>query len=197
MNVQGPIKQLIADNAAANAALGGRVYAVLAPQEAGYPLAVITAIGNRPHPTKSPLNNLIAPTSLVDNVSVQVDVYSTKFNEVADVAEKIRLAIDGYRGDVTHLTMTVAIDGLRYDNTVQDMLEEPELFRQIDQYTVRVNRVASIGAGNVPVFLNELDYYASDAAAITAGLSEGDWYLTSDANIYGMPTGMPKKIQEQ
>lgn len=197
MNVQGPIKQLIADNSAANTALAGRVYAVLAPQEAGYPLAVITAIGNRPHPTKSPLNNTLANTSLVDNVTVQVDVYSTQFSDVAATAEKIRLAIDGYRGDVTHLTLTVAIDGIRYDNSVQGMNEEAELYRHTDQYTVRINRVASIGAGNVPVFLNELDYYTSDAAAITAGMAEGDWYLTADANIYGMPTGMPKKIQEQ
>jgi len=38
--------------------------------------------------------------------------------------------------------------------------------------------------------------YASDAAAIAAGLASGDFYTLSDNNIYSLPGGVVKKITE-
>lgn len=187
MNVSGPIRKLIGDDATANALLAGRVFPSVLPQGqlAAGVCAVVSVVGVEPNDTKS-------GTSTEDSVTVQVSVFHADYDVAADTAEAVRGAIDGWRGDVTVGVFTYGIDGVRF-RTGRDLYEaDVEAHHIAWDYRVRYSRTGAAGVvGTVG-----LEYYESDAAALADGLETGAWYLLSANNIYGMKHGTPVKITE-
>ena len=177
MNIQGPLRKIIADYSDAFDIFGDRVFPVVAPQTSSYPLVVLTVTGNNPAPTKT-------GTSKVDNVVVESRVYAQTFEACATGDEKMRIAIDQFRGDVTFMSEVTAIDGIRYESTQQGIEPDSMLYVSVSTYTVRIKRDGLIGFENM-----NLPFYDSDESAISAGLQVGDLYRLTTDNFYGMKGG--------
>lgn len=182
MNVSGPIKKLIADSAMSNGILAGRVFPVLAPQNSAYPLAIINITGVNPSETKD-------HRSWHDNIQVRVDCYGVEFPDASEADEAIRLAIDGYRGDIVLPGSfgTIVCDGIKFMTGSTDIQEEPLLHICSSFYQFRYNRYGLTGAD--PGLVSYLKFYNSDDEAIADGLTNGSWYMADSANIYGKKYG--------
>jgi len=183
MNVQGPIRKIIADNPNAFALFGTRVYPVVAPQSAALPFAVVTVVGSNPAHNKS-------AASWVDNVLVEVAIWGVSFDETRQAEEVFRRAIDFFRGDVTFQLELTAIDGIRYEQVRQIYDNDSGYHCHIAQYTVRINRQNQVGP---PLPVKGL-FFRDDSEAIADGLNVGDLYFLTQDNYYGMPYGILKMI---
>lgn len=174
MNIAGPIQKIVGDNASANALLSGRLYpGGRAKQTPAYPYATLQVIGNVPSDTKS------GPSTL-DQVTVQIAVWSDRYQDAAEAAEAIRGAIDRFVGDVTVGSSTYGIQGVRFLDG-RDMPWDPsELYGVGMDFKVRYMRTGVTGV----IGTTGLQEYASDADAIADGLESGDFYLLSKNNIY-------------
>ncbi len=177
MNIQGPLRKIIADYSDAFDVFGDRVFPVVAPQTSSYPLVVLTVTGNNPAPTKTGV-------SKVDNVLVEARVYAQTFETCAVGDEAFRVAVDQYMGDVTFMGKITAIDGIRYESTQQGIEPDSMLYVSVSTYTVRIKRDGLTGQ----TYTN-LQYFASDEEAIAAGLQVNDIYRLSTNNFYGMKGG--------
>ncbi len=133
MNVSGPIKVIIAANAAVNALLNGRVYPGVIDIKRGFPAIAITRASTEANATKTGV-------SQVDFVRVQVDVYARTLGEAEDTAEAVRGALDYYTGVVVSGNDTVRVDHIDYIGTVDNWEDAPELHRVIQEYMVHIKR---------------------------------------------------------
>ena len=192
MNMSGIIRKLIADDANAFALVGSRVYPLLAPDAPTYPLVTVKMISDQPTVCKG-------QTSPVDFVGVQVDHFAKTFAASCEVRAAVRAAVDGFRGDVTFMAFTNPVDGIKFENGSQEVIdvqapsEQMRLFMHSDIYQIRLKMDSIVGGpGTNP---GALPYYASDDDAIADDLSPGQEYLLNGLNIYGMPAGMRKIIQ--
>lgn len=195
MNLSGAIRKLIADDASAFALVGNRVYPLHLPDNPTYPAVVVKKVNTIPSKNKS-------QPSPVDRVSVQIDCLSGDYGESNNTSEIVRLAVDGFRGDVVFLGDTIPVDGIEHDGSTEDFVDVQDgagamrVYFQTDLYTIRIKRDGLTGTpGSNP---GALLYFESDAAALAdpvAGLAVGREYLLNDINIYGMPPGMRKVIQ--
>jgi hypothetical protein len=162
MILAAPIKQLIADNAPAFAAIGARVYAGVLPQQPTYPACVVQAAGTTPYDTKSGV-------STVDAIRMQVDVYADTLTAADAAAELIRTAIDRYRGDVTAGALTWSIDGIRFLDAQHLWEDDPRVYRALYEYQVRILRVGTIaGDEDLPttgLLAENTDYLLTEAGA--------------------------------
>lgn len=121
MNVTGPIKTLIANNAPAHALMAGRVYPGVLEQETSYPAAAINVVSTAPTNSKT-------TASTLDRVLVQLDVYATTYAATAGAAAAIRTALDYQTsGSLTHIEF----------NGQEDMFSaKPELYRIMQTYSI-------------------------------------------------------------
>jgi hypothetical protein len=96
MNITGPIKAILDADATADALLDGRIYpAGRAVQNPTYPYATVQVLpGGRPSNTKSGFSTL-------DQIMIQISVWSTTYQSAAETAEAIRWAIDFWSDTVT------------------------------------------------------------------------------------------------
>lgn len=125
MNVSGPIIDLIAADATANALLGGRVYPQVLKQSTTYPAAAINVKGTDPTNTKT------GPSDM-DRVLVQIDVYAFTPTAAAQTAEAIRGAIDYQEtGDIA---------GIFFQREIGGLSEKPELIRMLTEYSIIYRR---------------------------------------------------------
>lgn len=184
MNISGAIRGLIVANSAANAVLSGRVYPVIFPDQYTLPAVAINLISTQPSNTKS------GPSDL-DIITMQVDTYGSTYTSAANTAQLVRSAIDYYRGDVLAGTVTVGIDGIAFQTCRDSFEEQPEEFRIIDEYSIRIKR--SGGITDMPSFVG-LVAYDNDGDALNAGVAYNEFYLLSEDNDYGMPYGVIKQV---
>lgn len=121
MNISGPIKALIDGNATANPIFLGRIYPDILPDKPTYPAAVINIADTTP--TNSKTN-----ASKLDFALVQIDIYGTTFESVADGAQAIRGAIE--------FQSTDALEHIEFRNSQSGFAGKPELFRWITEFSV-------------------------------------------------------------
>lgn len=134
MNVTGPLKVLIAANGTANGIFSGRIYPGLIPHGSAFPAAAINIISGSGNETKSGVSD-------TDSLLVQIDTYDSTYAGASAADEAIRGAIDFYAGAVS-LTGggTVTINSISFSGHQDDFENNPELFRKISEYRVRVKR---------------------------------------------------------
>lgn len=139
MNIPAIFRKLIADNTAAYARFADRVYPLHANDAPTYPLVIITPV------SITPSTNKIVP-SQVDNVSVQIDVYSTSYAENCTDAELVRTAVDMAIGSVTFMGETIPMDGMHFESGSQDFADiqgsngQMRIYRHVHTYAVRIKR---------------------------------------------------------
>jgi hypothetical protein len=176
-----PVLVIVAANTPAYDALGARIYPGVLPEQPTHPAAVITTAGGTPYPTKS-------GASTVDALRMQVDVYDTSLTNADEAAELLRVAVDYYRGDVTHGGVTWAIDGIHCIEPPRHFWnDDPKVYRIMAEYQVRIKRDALTGV----VGSTGLQEYADDAAAAAGGIAVGRAYILAEGSDVG-PAGVVK-----
>ena len=189
MNIPAIFRKLINDFPNAYSAFGDRVYPLHATDNpTTYPLVIVTPVGISPATNKTHV-------SKVDNVTVQLDIYSTKYGDNCTHAELVRESVDMWMGDVVFMGETIPVDGIHFEGGSQDFADiqggdgQMRIYRHVHTYTVRIKRG---GAGSAT---SSLRYFVNDEDAINNGLQAGDMFLYADNNFDGMPTGVPKVVQ--
>lgn len=193
MNLSGPIRALIADNNAANAALQNRVYPGVFPEQYTLPAVAVNIIRVEPNPTKS------GPSD-IDAAMVQIDCYANTYGQAQDISNLVRTALDYYRGDILIAGQTISIDYIDFEGQTDVWEEKPKEYRASCDYMVRIMRGNTIGDfdGQIvipsgPNFLQVFGPYIDDTAAIADGRTAGDLYIV-DAGNDAIPAGVIKKI---
>jgi hypothetical protein len=182
-----PVLVIVAADADAYAAVGARIYSHVLRQRPTYPAVVVQTIPGTPHGTKS-------GPSTVDELRVQIDVYADEntagggLTAADDAAEKLRVALDYYRGDLTYSGVTWAIDGISCLVPPHHAWnEDPEVFRVMSEYKFRIKRDGLTGA----VGSSGLQYFTDDAAAAAGGVAVGRAYIIAEGSDVG-PAGVVK-----
>ncbi len=109
---QGLATVLVSDPAVA-AAVGTRVYPVIAPATATLPFATWRRSGvQRTHTLSGPMG---MPT-----VVLSIDLYAETYEAVRDLADRVRRALDGYGGSPSD---SVLVDNVSLDNEADGFIQ--------------------------------------------------------------------------
>ena len=102
---------LIAD-AAVSSMAGSRVYPLLAPKTASLPFITWRRAGiSREHTLAGPMG--------MPNVSVEVQSFATTYEDVRELADRVRLVLDGYGGTVNN----VEVKNVSLENEADDFVQ--------------------------------------------------------------------------
>lgn len=157
-----------------------RIYAYAAPQDAAAPFVVASVVYVRPSDCKN-------GPSTVDTFRVQIDSTTKTATDSATLDRAVRAALDRVgKGTVSG----VSIQGIRFDTSLMQFDDERQLRTISSDYDVRVDR-SNVYPG-IPGIAG-LEFFVSDAAAIAAGYSVGDYYLIAVGSDVG-PAGLIKRI---
>jgi len=107
------------------ALVSNRIYPNILPQNVAYPaISYMRVTGPRIH-SHSGSSGLAHPL-------FQVDQWATTYSGVKDLAEKVRLRLQGFSGTV----VTVVINGILFVGDRDSYDDEVEVFRVISEYRV-------------------------------------------------------------
>jgi hypothetical protein len=138
MNITGPIKAIIDADATANGLLAGRIYpGGRGKQTPTLPYATLQVLpGGRPSNTKSGYSTL-------DQVMIQINVWSDTYQSAAETAEAIRWAIDFWSDTVTvgATDYTLSISCVDWRDAAWD---DSELFGFAYDFKVRYARAQPV-----------------------------------------------------
>jgi len=89
------LRSVLVANTVTSSIVGSRVYPVLAPKTAALPFIIWrrSAI-SREHTLAGPMG--------VPNVSVEMQSFATTYEDVRELADRVRLVLDGYGGTVNN-----------------------------------------------------------------------------------------------
>jgi len=133
MNISGPIRKLIQDNAAAYALLSDRVYPIVSLQDSAFPNVAVRRKGGRESANHD-------KGSDVDLVVAHIIINAATASSAYTVDNAIRTAIDRYRGTVTFKEESTVIDGIKYLASDDDYNQESNAFQITSVYQIRVKR---------------------------------------------------------
>lgn len=106
-----------------------RIYPVLAPSGIGWPALIINVVATDPTEEKD------GPSTL-DTYRIQIDAWSQKYEEAADLSEKCRLALDRksgtFGGD--------QVDSISFVNATDRRDDELEVFGISSDFQIRIHR---------------------------------------------------------
>jgi hypothetical protein len=96
---------VLAANAAVAAIVADRVYPTVLPQSAEVPAIVYTRVS-------ADHTHTLGGASSLASGRVQVNCWADSYAEAAELARAVRLAVQGYRGEVAVGAESITIDGL-------------------------------------------------------------------------------------
>lgn len=92
------LRTALVGNAAVTALIGSRIYPVMAPATASLPLVTWRRAGiSRSHTLAAPMG--------VPQVTVEYQIYAATYETARDIADAMRLVLDGYGGTVDNTTI--------------------------------------------------------------------------------------------
>lgn len=92
------MRSALVGSAAVTALVGSRIYPVMGPATASLPLVTWRRAGiSRSHTLAAPMG--------VPQVSVEYQIYAATYENARDIADAIRLVLDGYGGTVDNTTI--------------------------------------------------------------------------------------------
>ena len=165
MNITGPIRQLIVDNATAAAIVDERVFPVVLPQETTYPAVRLTVLDTKGNETKTSAADW-------DKVQFEISSFATTYDEAQRLDDAIRAAIDTFSGVVTVGAIAHGFKLIQYTRR-QDLFEpEVNMFHRRAEYVV----IYALDAASMIPSQLVGGNYESDEAALLAGLEYGQYY---------------------
>lgn len=102
MSIEAALAEYLLAQADVTALVGRRIDPVGDQQSSGYPRITYTVVDD------VPVNSMQGCSGL-DFSRVQINCYATTFKQAIDVKEAVRLALDGYRGNLTEDVYAQAI----------------------------------------------------------------------------------------
>lgn len=130
MSVGKVIYGLLSSDGTVSGQVSTRIYPDTVPQEASFPYIAYTVVST------SPLNYKDG-TSPLDEVSVQVDIYSRSYATTQEIAAAARSALDRYAGT----NNSVVVDKIIFENEGSGPYEAMQgVFWVSQDYRVRVKR---------------------------------------------------------
>jgi phage-related tail fiber protein len=133
MNISGPIRKLIQDNATAYALLSDRIYPIISLQDSAFPNVAVRRKGGRESANHT-------QGSDVDLVICHIIINAATASSAYMVDNAIRTAIDRYRGTVTFKDESTVIDGIKYLESDDDYNQDSNAFQITSVYQIRVKR---------------------------------------------------------
>ena len=133
MNAVGAVRKLILSDAATVALLANStsVYPTVLPQAKECPAVTLMILNTRPNDTKTQI-------SPIDNVLVNIRIFSKTYDKAQQIDTTIREAIDGYTGTATTSDAVVhRFDEIRFLAREDGFDEENQLFVRSNTYDVR------------------------------------------------------------
>jgi hypothetical protein len=89
------LRSVLVTDTVTSSVVGSRVYPLLAPKSAPLPFIIWRRSGvTREHTLSGPMG--------VPNVSVEMQSYAATYEDVRDLADRVRLVLDGYGGTVNN-----------------------------------------------------------------------------------------------
>ena len=92
------LRNVLVTNTVASSLVGTRVYPILAPQSAAMPFITYRRAGIRRQQTLS------GPMG-VPQVTVELDIYAATYETAREVADRMRVVLDGYGGTVENVVV--------------------------------------------------------------------------------------------
>lgn len=106
------LRSALIGNAAVSSMVGSRVYPLLAPKTASLPFITWRRAGiSREHTLAGPMG--------MPNVSVEVQSFATTYEDVRELADRVRLVLDGYGGTVNN----VEVKNVSLENEADDFVQ--------------------------------------------------------------------------
>ncbi len=102
MTPEEAVRKLLTDDTEVSELISSRVYAQHAPQKAPAPYIVYSRVSG------DHLQHTTAPSGLA-STSIQLDMFGVTYSQAKDLAEEVRLALDGFSGVVSTATKTITI----------------------------------------------------------------------------------------
>lgn len=130
MNIAPVIFELLKDDDTVAGLVKDRIYPDVAPQNTIYPLIVHVEQNNEPLVHKD------APGGAQNyNISVQLDIYATKFSVAKEIATAVREALDYYTGTIG----TIRVNRCHFaEQASEQAVEENESYVISQGYTFKV-----------------------------------------------------------
>ena len=129
MSIQTAIYSRLINNATVGAAVGTKVFPVFAPAETAYPFIVFQIISQSPTLVKDGVSPL-------DEVSLQVDIYSHRHQECYNIAVAVRSSLDGWTSTADKIKVV-------FDNESDAPPDLGlEVFAKSQDYNIRQNRTS-------------------------------------------------------
>lgn len=106
-----------------------KVFPLEIPQRTSLPAVVYSVVSNTPHDDKD-------GPSTFDQVRVQVDSYARTYNDCADLASKVRDALDRVTPGTYN---SVIVKGTRYISSNMQVIEDDNVYRISEDYQIIIN----------------------------------------------------------
>jgi hypothetical protein len=106
------LRSALIANPAVSALVASRVYPLLAPKTASLPFITWRRAGiSREHTLAGPMG--------MPNVTVEVQSFATTYEDVRELADRVRLVLDGYGGTVNN----VEVKNVSLENEADDFVQ--------------------------------------------------------------------------
>lgn len=125
--VQDALRTILLADAPVLAVVSTKIWPMIAPQGSAMPYIVYSRIG-------TDHIEVLAGSAGLARATFQIDCWSDSFDTVRDLANKVRIALQGVQG--THAS--VVIDGINMTSEVDDY-EEPENKNEPGTYGVKMD----------------------------------------------------------
>ena len=144
------IYPILIGNAAIDAVVGSKIFAVRAVQTTEPPYIVYREITSTPTNTKGVSSDITADPrinqrSTLDVTTVQISCFSTTYLQVEDLAVKVRSALDREWGTATgSFSSDVYLDSCVYDSCVDDYDDDwgdVGIYMKHLDFTLRISRL--------------------------------------------------------
>lgn len=127
MNIGNVIYNILSNNAALAALVGTKIYPSETPQAIAMPVVLYSIENIEPLTSKDGVSKL-------DVYSIDISCFSNKYDEMIDIYQAIRTALDRYKGT----NSTIKIDQINFKNFNRDFIESAQVHQGSSTYEIRV-----------------------------------------------------------
>lgn len=127
MNIGNVIYNILSNNSAVAALVGTKIYPSETPQAIAMPVILYSIENIEPKTSKDGVSKL-------DIYSVDISCFSNKYDNMIDIYQAIRTALDRYKGT----NSSIKIDQINFKSFNRDFIESAQVHQGSSTYEIRV-----------------------------------------------------------
>ena len=133
MKVGLAIYNLLKNDAAVNAVVGGRIYPELAKEGVAMPYIVYSVVSNSPSDTKD--------GTPIDEAQCEIFSVGSTYQMCNDLSDKVRAALDRKGVTVTDAQAgNITVQSIQYTNEITEVSADRKTYIAVQDYTFRIKR---------------------------------------------------------